>query len=194
MLDKVKAFVATFSYLGPTDVVAIMALASVRSFKAGEVVLNAGDVNFNTYFVIKGLLRSHVIKTNGEERTVFLASERMITTSSRTFINGKASIETVTAIEDTWVAVTDSRRFDELADKRPSVQKFSKELMKRNMFEAITRLEFHTVMSPEERYLHIMEQRPELIQRVPQIYLASYLGITPVSLSRIRARIADTRK
>lgn len=85
MLDKVKEFVATFSYLGPADVTAMFDLVSLRTYKAGEVVLNAGEVNFNIYFVIKGLLRSHVIKTNGDERTVFLASEGLITASSRTF-------------------------------------------------------------------------------------------------------------
>ncbi|MBI1287935.1 MAG: cyclic nucleotide-binding domain-containing protein [Flavobacteriales bacterium] len=194
MLDKVKEFVSAASYLGPQDMAAMIQLVSIRCFKTGEVLLRVDDLNHNMYVVLKGLLRSHVIKTNGEERTVYLASEGMITGSSRTFVTGSASLETVSAIEDTWVAVADRRRFEELADERPGVQKFYLDQMKKTLFEAVTRLEFHTVMSPMERYQGLMKERPALVQRVPQIYLASYLGVTPVSLSRIRARIASEKK
>ena len=74
-----------------------------------------------------------------------------------------------------------------------NLQKLYAENLKRSLADAIDRLEFHTAMSPEERYAHYQEHFPELIQRVPQVHLASFLGVTPVSLSRVRSRLAKKK-
>lgn len=194
MLEMLKEHFKKYSFLGPKEVATIIDLSRFKSYKQGDVVFDAGDVNYNMYGVLKGLLRSHVVNTNGEERTVFLVSEGMVVSSSRTFAYGQESIEKLTAIEDSWVAVIDYRLFQQKAEQNLKLQRFSSEMLKQNLVEAVERIEFHTLMSPQERYLKLMERRPQLAQRVPQIYLASYLGVTPVSLSRIRRRVAQAMK
>ena len=194
MLEKLKEFYTQFSFLGIKEVALLLDLASIRTVKANETLVRAGDKNYNMFIVLKGMLRNHVVKSNGDERTVFLVSEGMIVGSPRTVFQDKPTNETIHALEDSWLAVYDIRKFEALADKYPKIQKMYVESLKMNMLEAVARLEVHTVLNPEERYRHYQEEHPEIVQRVPQIHLASYLGVTPVSLSRIRSRMTDSKK
>jgi len=194
MLEKLKDFYSQFSFLEIKDVALLLEMSSIRTVKTNEVIVRSGDLNYDMFLVLRGMLRAHVVKSNGDERTVHLASEGMIVGSPRTFGLGMPTNENITALEDSWLAVYDIRRFEELADKNPKIQKFYRDSLKRNFLEAVSRVEFHTVMSPEERYMHYQKNHPEIIQRVPQIHLASYLGVTPVSLSRIRSRVSGSKK
>lgn len=194
MLEKLREEIGRFSFLGAKEAAVLIKLATIRAYKAGDTIVKEGAMDHNSYVVLKGILRSHVLKSNGDERTVYLASEGMLTASSRTFLDGEPSTETITALEDSWVAVFDRSAFMKQLDGNPNLQKLYSELLKRNLREAIDRIEFHTVLNPKERYEHLMKSHPELVQRVPQMYLASYLGITPVSLSRIRSRVVRSSK
>jgi CRP-like cAMP-binding protein len=189
MLENLKAFYAQFSFLRPSDIASLIQISKLRSFEAGEVIVQAGEKHYNFYVVLKGLLRNHIVSTEGDECTIYLATEGMVIGSARTTMRDEESHETTTAVEATWAAVVDGRRLLELVDTNHRILRMYTESLKVNFYEAIERIEFHAVKTPEERYRYLLENRPELIQRVPQKYLASFIGITPVSLSRIRARI-----
>jgi len=189
MLEKLKAFYAQFSFLRPSDIASLIKISRIRSFEAGEVITQPGEKHYNFYVVLKGLLRNHIVSTEGDECTMYLATEGMVIGSARTTMRDEESHETTMAVEATWAAVVDGKRMLELVDTNHRILRFYTESLKVNFYEAVERIEFHAVKTPEERYRYLLENRPELIQRVPQKYLASFIGITPVSLSRIRARI-----
>lgn len=148
MLDKLKEYIASFTYLGVKEVAAMVAACRISNCQRGDFLVASGEVSYKMFFVLSGLLRCHVVKNNGEERTVFLASEGMFVGSPRTLMSGEATNEAITALEDTWVAVYDTRTIDMLADEYPKIQKFYLESMKRHFYEAVGRIEFHTVINP----------------------------------------------
>ncbi len=193
MLDLLKDLYGKFQFLGLAEVAALIKIGRIRHISAGELLVKTGEWDFNGYVVIKGLLRTYIETVEGEEKTVLFASEGMNLTSSATFLHGKPATETIMAIEDSILAVHDIREFEKLCHDYPKLIKLQNVVLKASMAEAIERVEYYTSMNPEERYAHFRNKYPDLLNRVPQIYLASYLGVHPVSLSRIRTRLATAQ-
>ncbi len=142
-------------------------------------------------FIVKGLLRSYIVMSNGEERTVFLAHEGMQNGCPESIFQNNPATVTIEALEPSILVYLDTRKLDKLAWNRPALLRFKIHSMENSFMEIVGRVKFLTDLTPEERYLYIRDKHPAFIQRVPQKYLASYLCITPVSLSRIKARIKN---
>ncbi len=191
MLDLLKDLYGKFHFLGLAEVAALIKIGRIKQINAGEVLVKTGEWDYNGYVVIKGLLRTYVETPEGEEKTVLFASEGMNVTASATFLHGKPATETIMAIEDSIVAVHDLREFEKLCNDYPKLLRLQNDVLKASMGEAIERVEYYTSMNAEERYAHFRDKYPDLLNRVPQIYLASYLGVHVVSLSRIRTRLAS---
>lgn len=193
MLDQLKELYSKFKYLGFAEITALIKIGRIKHLNAGDILVKTGDWDYNGYVVIKGLLRSFVETREGEEKTVLFACEGMSVTASATFLHGKPATETIMAIEDSILAVHDIREFEKLFPDHPKLVRLQNDVLKASMGEAIERVEYYTTMNPEERYAHFRDKYPDLLNRVPQIYLASYLGVHVVSLSRIRTRLASVQ-
>ena len=98
---------------------------------------------------------------------------------------------TIEALEPSILLYLDTRKLDKISRNSPVLLRFKISNMQDGMMAIVNRVKFLTDLTPEERYLYLRDNHPKLIQRVSQIYLASYIGITPVSLSRIKARLAN---
>ena len=146
------------------------------------------------FFVLKGLLRTYTITSHCEEITLVFALKGMEAASPPSLFEGKPSIAFIQALEPSLVVVLDARKFEEMAIKHPRLVRLQNQSLKRGIVLLSERIEFYTIFSPEERFLYIQKNLPELIQRVPQKHLASYIGITTVSLSRMKARIVNRKK
>ena len=103
-------------------------------------------------------------------------------------MQGENSNEYLHAVENCKVIAINTEKLQELSNDNIRILRLSHEGLKEAFLEAINRIEFFTTLTPEARYETLLKQSPELIQRVPQKYLASYIGVTTVSLSRIRNR------
>lgn len=182
LLDK-------FPYLKEEDLMTAFSIMELKQVPAGELVVSAGDMNYNYVMVVQGILRNYIITPQGEERTILFSAEGKNTGSYATIFSDRPATEYIDAIEPCVLALADMRNFEELADKNPRMMKAFKDGIKENLVDAIERLEDYTILSNEERYKRFFDKYPELIQRIPQKYLASYFGVTPVTLSRIKARI-----
>lgn len=90
MFKEAKEFYQTSTFLNLSDISGLVKITSVKRCKAGDVLAYAGDVNHNLFIVLKGMLRNHIVKTNGEERTMLLSSEGMISGSPKTTFYGMA--------------------------------------------------------------------------------------------------------
>ncbi|NVJ86224.1 MAG: Crp/Fnr family transcriptional regulator [Algoriphagus sp.] len=183
-------FFKKFNQLNLSDMVEIYKISSFKSYKAGEKIAKEGDQFDFALGILKGVIRTYVTKTNGEERTVRIALEKDFTACSNCFLNDGKSNEYLEAIEDCLVIQINTKKFKELTKNNIRLLRFWSDNISHVLKESTNRILFFVVMTPEERYQALLDQNPEIILRVPQKYLASYIGITTVSLSRIRSRKA----
>ncbi len=183
----------SFPFLNIESIEILLSISKLRKVEKGDILLKEGDFNSNVHLVLNGLLRSYVINSSGDERTVSIAKENMRIAAINSLLHGLPSIITIQAIEPTEILIINSGKFQEAATVNRNLALLEKQGMRSYLVDATERLYLLTVLSPEERFIRFRDEYPDLIQRVPQIYLASYLGVTTVSLSRIKSRIAKQR-
>jgi len=159
----------------------------IKCFDKGTIILEEGNRSNECFFIIKGCIRSFCIKDGEERTTEFYTEEQAVVPSAYgTTIPSKHYLE---CIEYTIAGVGTPEMETEMYRKFPQIESLNRALGDAIMAkQQDTFAEFKTA-SPEERYLSLLKNRPDLIQRVPQHQIASYLGIKPESLSRIRKRI-----
>jgi CRP-like cAMP-binding protein len=156
---------------------------------AKTILLNEGEVSRKMFWIKEGCLRIWY-NDNGKDVTVQFFFENEGVSSMESFFSGEPSMFSIESIEPCTIDVITKEGFQKLFKEIPDVQIFMNDyLLKRLMHYA--KLFFARIKDPPaERYKNLLENHPHILQRVPQHYIASYLGITPVSLSRIRNRLA----
>ena len=191
MQDLLFDFISKYVSLTEDEKNAILSLDVFRSVKKGTVLLKEGQKSEDEYFILKGCIRKYYI-INGEEKTTAFFTE-MEGLTPHCAINNVPSEYYVSCVEDTLLTIANKEVGVELFNTIPKFQEmcriWSEELVAK---QQINLDEFKT-SSPEQRYLNLLQKRPDLIERVPQQQLASYLGIKPQSLSRLRARILEKK-
>lgn len=138
------------------------------------------------YFITKGVARIYYFK-DGIDITESFAFENNIVVRVESLFTGKPSRKAIQILEDAEIIAINANELFKLYDKFPEIERLFRKIFEAAHVETVNRIEsiqFHTA---EERYQSLMEQAPNIIQRVPLKYIASYLGITQQSLSRIRA-------
>jgi CRP-like cAMP-binding protein len=192
MQDILFDFISKYISLTEEEKNALLALDLFHSFKKGTVILKEGQKSRESFFVLKGCIRVYYIKDGEEKTTEFYTEMEGLTPPC--VINNTPSDNYISTIEDTMLLISNVDMSEEVNRKFPKFDTmcrvFSEELLAK---ERINFDEFKT-SSPEQRYMNLLQKRPDLIQRVPQHQLASYLGIKPQSLSRLRARILEKSK
>lgn len=191
MQDILFDFISKYISLTEDEKNAIVSLDIFRSIKKGTTLLKEGQKSKESYFVLKGCIRAYYIVEGEEKTTAFFTEMEALTPPC--VISKTPSDYYISCIEDSILLVSNSDMEAEVNSKFP---KF--ELMCRILSEELLakqRIDFDAfkTSSPEQRYLNLLQNRPDLIQRVPQHQLASYLGIKPQSLSRLRARILEKK-
>lgn len=164
-------------------------LFKVKEFPARSTLLREGEVARHMYFVKRGCLRLWFNK-GGKDITVQFFVENQAVSSLESFLRRTESMFSIESVEPSTVALIRRDDWERLFLLAPSLKDGLLELVIQRM-ENYAQLFLSRIKdSPRERYEALSLERPDLIQRVPQHYIASYLGITPVSLSRIRNRIS----
>ena len=192
MQDLLFDFISKYIPLKEDEKNAILSLDLFHSVKKGTILLKEGQETKDSYFVLKGCIRTYYI-IDGEEKTTAFYTE-MDALTPHCVINKTRSLYFISSVEDSILTVSNSDMEVEINSKFPKFEitcgKLSEELLAKQRIDFD---EFKT-SSPEQRYLNLIQKRPDLIQRVPQHQLASYLGVKPQSLSRLRARILEKSK
>ncbi|MFC6316234.1 Crp/Fnr family transcriptional regulator [Lapidilactobacillus achengensis] len=141
------------------------------------------------YFIDQGALRLWH-NADGKDITVQFFFEQQIVASFESFMLGQPSQFFIESLAPTKLFSLNKSDFDRLIKQSPQLSRYMTEFISRR-FMAYTNYFLTRIQdSPEERYLDLIKHEPQILARVPNMYIASYLGITPVSLSRIRKRIA----
>lgn len=185
-------FISKYITLTNEEKNALLSLDLFHSIKKGTTLLEEGQKTQNSFFVLKGCIRTYYVKNGDEKTTAFYTELDALTPSC--VIDGTASDYFVSCLEDSILLISNVEMSEEINRQFPKFdlmcKKLSEELLAKQQIDFD---EFKT-SSPEERYMNLLQKRPDLIQRVPQHQLASYLGIQPQSLSRLKARIIEKNK
>ncbi len=160
----------------------------IRTFKKGTILLRAGEISRDCYYNLKGLVRQYQL-INGEERSTFFYTEGHSISSMTSYRQKVASKHFLSCIEDTTLSVINYEKEKAFYKRFPHFIEMCRESTEEELGNYQNMLSDYITSKPEERYQSILETRPELIKRVPLYMLASFLGVTPESLSRIRKRV-----
>jgi CRP-like cAMP-binding protein len=164
-----------------------------KKVRKRQFLLQEGDVCKSMIFVSKGCLRCYSIDSKGEEHIVRFAIEGWWISDIQSFLTGKPSTNSIDAIEDSELLLIEKAYYDNLCNVVPGLARYFKILLENNNSASQTRISDLISASAEDRYLKFVNTYPEIVQRVPQSQIASYLGITPQSLSRIRKELSEKK-
>ena len=185
-------FISKYVSLTDDEKNAIVSLDIFRSFKKGTTLLKEGQKSKDGYFVLKGCIRTYYV-INGDEKTTAFYTE-MEGLTPHCVINKAPSEYFISCVEDTILTVANPDMEVEIFSKFPKFETLCRILSEELLAKQQIDFDEFKTSSPEQRYLNLLQIRPDLVQRVPQHQLASYLGIKPQSLSRLRARIFEKSK
>lgn len=158
-----------------------------RKVMRGKFLLKPGDMCTKYYFIHKGILRAY-IKHGNKEITTWINPELEITTSIRSMSRQEPSREYIQAIEDCELIEMEFEAMFYLYEQFPEMNTVGRKLLEEYYAGAEERAFVSRIPNAETRYHHFVESRPELINRIPMKYIASYLGMTVETLSRLRSK------
>ncbi len=162
-----------------------------RKLEKKESILNEGETCSFTIFVKKGLLRSFTIDPQGKEHILQFTAEGKWTADLSSFFSKQPTLYNIEALEDCELLLLTNQKWDLLLKKVPVFERYFRILIQNNLIATQERLIGTISSNAEERYLKLINDFPTIIQRVPQHMIASYLGISRETLSRIRSQIAS---
>jgi CRP-like cAMP-binding protein len=189
MNPELIQFLSNFQMLTKEEVLIIAEHTHVKEFKKGLILLKEGEVCKSCYSVLKGCVREYIIK-DGEEKTTAFFTEGDAIASFTSSTTKKPSKHFLECTEDSLLTVSNQDLESKICKLIPRLESIIRFEVEKNAGKEHDHLSKFISSSPEERYLDFQENRPELFNRIPQHQIASYLGIKPESLSRIRKRLS----
>ncbi|TBX69889.1 Crp/Fnr family transcriptional regulator [Flavobacterium silvisoli] len=192
MQDILFDFISKYISLTEDEKGALLSLDLFRTVKKGTVLLKEGQKSNESYFVLKGCIRTYYMIDCEEKTTAFYTEMDALTPPC--VISKTPSLYYISCIEDSILTISTSDMEAEINSKFPKFEMMCRILSEELLAKQQMDFDEFKTSSPEQRYLNLLQSRPDLIQRVPQHQLASYLGIKPQSLSRLRARIFEKNK
>lgn len=192
MQELLFDFISRYISLTEEEKNALLNLDLFHVVKKGTVLLREGQTSRESYFVLKGCIRVYYL-IDGEEKTTSFYTELDAFTPQ--CVTDKApSGYFVSCVEESILLISNADHSEDINRKFPKFdtmcRMLSEELLARQQID----FDVYKTSTPEQRYVNLLKNRPDLIQRVPQHQLASYLGIKPQSLSRLKARMMEKSK
>ncbi len=138
-------------------------------------------------------MRAYHTDKKGDEFTIYFAFSDWWIGDPTSFYGGTPARYSCQALEECVLLRADKNHFEAALDEVPAFEKFYRNKMRKSYAAAQQKLMDAHAESAEEKYIKLLKNAPEIVQRIPQIYIASYLGIKPQSLSRIRKTIASSK-
>lgn len=159
----------------------------IKSFKKGTILLAEGEMAKECFFILKGCMYSYYLVEGEVKVTEFFTEKQPITPVSYT--TKEPSEYYLECLEDCIISIGSPKRTEEIMKKIPRLALLGPTLLEDELASQRMKYDTFVKLTPEKRYQNLQQQSPELLDRIPQYLIASYLGIKPESLSRIRKRI-----
>ncbi|MDR4887479.1 Crp/Fnr family transcriptional regulator [Fredinandcohnia sp. QZ13] len=190
MKEILMKYMATYTSLSEAEQQAVIDAIIVEKFEKGTTLIKQGDrPSKNCYFVLKGCVRQYYLDTDGKEVTTHFYTEDQAILLFNAEDPDQESIYTLTCQEDSVLVVGDLESEQDMYKQYTELETMTRRMKEKYLTQIQNEHALFIRSSPEDRYKMIIQNRPDLLTRVPQHQLASYLGMTPESLSRIKKRI-----
>ncbi len=187
---KFTSFLSSNLHIDEAEILVLAEYCNTKTVTKDEFLLHEGDYCYQTFFVEKGLLRQYTIDPKGKEHILSFAPENWFVTDRESAFFNMPSKYSIQALEPSQVFIIEEAFLTKLSQKIPSFIDFNTKLLHGHIRQLQNRITQLQSAGAEDRYLSFINSYPDIPLRVPQIMIASYLGITPESLSRIRKELA----
>lgn len=193
MFDALHHLVAQFVTLSDREKSILESAFVFKQVPRKFPLVKHGQIANELYFINKGMLRLFY-ENDGDEITAYLFRENLFASSYDSFLRQAPSIQSLETLEEADLLVITQPKMNELYEVLPKFNILTRKIAEQRFINAQQILSSFLLDSPEERYAKFVEQNGDLLLRVPHHIIASYLGMTPVSMSRIRNRLAQQKR
>lgn len=190
MIEKLIEYFSKFQQLSDAEKNVIRNGTDIQLKKKGTILLHEGDIPKDNYFVIIGCIRQYYLLDGEEKTSNFFTENEWILPFTSVEHNGLSKYY-LECVEDAHLVIANDKQGDNFLDEFPKFRKTSQMILEKEIVRQQNELEKYINQTPEQRYMALQQHRPELIRRVPQYQISSYIGVKPESLSRIRKRMAN---
>lgn len=194
MAERLREHLERRVLLSDREYETIRSFFTPRRLRKRQFLLQEGKVCRELAFVLDGCLRAYTVDAKGEEHILQFAIEDWWISDLESFLGGTPSSQTIDALQDSEVLLLDVKARDALMAAVPAMERFFRLLLEANYVATRRRIAETLSVSAEDRYLSFLKTYPSLVEQVPLGQIASYLGITPQSLSRIRKELATKKR
>lgn len=168
----------------------ILGLTQIKKLRKKEFLLLEGEVSKCSAFVLSGCLRSYFVDSNGFEHILQFAIEDWWITDMMSITTQTAANLNIDAIQDSELLILTRENQLELFEKCPKMEKYFRIITEKGMANIQTRLLENMSLPAVQRYKNLTKKYPKIVEKVPQKLIASFLGITPEFLSKLRHQLA----
>ena len=194
MYELILKNISRFINLNEEEKSFFTSLLKVKKLRKRQFLLQEGEIGRYQYFIKKGCLRTYTIDDKGQEHIIQFAIEDWWTGDMYSFLTQTPAKLNIEAIEDSELFCIDNPSLEILYQKVPKFERFFRLLLQNAFIANQSRIIESMSLTADERYCKFIERYPVMDQRLPLKHIASYLGITPESLSRIRNRYVKNKK
>lgn len=187
MKDFIK-YISLYTEFTNEEILSLEKATLKRSYKKGEIIFEEGHISEDIYFVTKGCVRLFY-NVDGTEKTAFFYTEGQFICAGESYTFNIPAIENYQAIEDSEIYIFSKSANDELMKITPKFEMLARIATENELITCQKMIASFVTKSAEQRYVDLLNTQSNLFQRVPQQYIASFLGVSPETLSRIKARV-----
>jgi CRP-like cAMP-binding protein len=186
LIEAIKQYVS----LNDDDIELIKKLFVIKELRKNDFFIQPGKVCDNFAFIKKGLFRHSIFNDEGEEKTIYFSSDNDFICDYESFISRMVSKKSITAIEDTTIACISYSNMQVFYNEVSSGERFGRLYLEKIYVKVINHIISMHTDSAGQIYLNFLSSYRHIQQRIPQYHIASFVGVTPQSLSRIRRNMA----
>ena len=178
----------TYPFLFQKDIDQLLGLGKYQLLENKAVIIRSGQYLDTTFFILQGMVRGYFTNEKGEEKNIFLRPEHTLTGAPECLFENRPTKYTFESILETHLMVFSLEAFQHIADQNPRLRQLYLKGLQETILTLVSRVEALIDLSPAERYEALLLRSPQFFQTAFNKHIANYLGITPVSLSRIIRR------
>lgn len=187
--DIARELARRYSTMAHDELDILESILVPMKFARGEKMVEAGDVSDAIYYVERGMVREYYFKNN-KSVTEYLAADGTIVMSIESLFREEPSKLVIEALEPTLVYVLPKKRLEEVALHNVNIQILYRKILEESLIISQRRADLLRFESAKDRYLKLCKLNPKVIMKAPLVYVASYLQMTPETLSRVRSAVA----
>lgn len=185
-LESIKKVISNYIEISDEEWYAYSSKLCVKEIQKKEIILNQGDICSDVFFVVDGLLRVFFVDQEGEEKTFHFSFENTFSADYESFLKKIPSNYSIQALEDTTIVLFSYEMLHDGYKTLRNGERLGRLLTEEYFFIFNDKIKTIYTQSPIERYNNLTEKSPNILQRIPQHYIASYLNISSVHLSRLK--------